>query len=178
MKSTKNDDKFFDIALEQIEYSLFKYKGEALIKYYSLIHTAAIFAKENIELTKEQREWIEDTASEKCKIKFKKTFQTTSIIDNFVENPNADNRLYYFRFSFKNKKYYKIGITSQSLEARYGNEYSKIEKILYNKRIDGAIKIERDIKEKFKDDIFPLAYLNNGGHTETFDRDILELDYI
>ena len=27
-----------------------------------------------------------------------------------------------------------------------------------------------------KNDIFPLTYLNGGGHTKTFDRDILELD--
>ncbi len=62
------------------------------------------------------------------------------------------------------------------MKDRYGNEYNKIEKILYDKRIDGAIRIEKEIKEKFKKDIFPLAYLNNGGHTETFDKDILDLD--
>ena len=91
-------------------------------------------------------------------------------------NKNADNRLYYFRFIFKGKKYYKIGITSQTLKNRYGKDYNKIDKVLYNEKIDGAIKVERDIKKQFNDDVFPLAYLNGGGQTETFDRDILELD--
>ena len=97
-------------------------------------------------------------------------------IDKLVINENADNRLYYFRFIFRNKKYYKIGITSQSLEERYGKDFVKIDKILFNERIDGAIKIEKEIKLKFKENIFPLAYLNGGGHTETFDKDVLDLD--
>ena len=109
-------------------------------------------------------------------IKNKSVAKRKNITDEFIKNENADNRLYYFRFSFKGKKYYKIGITSQTLEARYGKDYSKIEQILFNAKIDGALKIEKEIKERFKDDIFPLAYLNDGGHTETFDRDILELD--
>ncbi len=94
----------------------------------------------------------------------------------FIKNENADNRLYYFRFTFKGKKYYKIGITSQTLKDRYGTDYNKIEKILYDEKIDGAMKAEKDIKKQFSDDIFPLAYLNGGGHTETFDRDVLDLD--
>ena len=107
----------------------------------------------------------------------KQNVKSTNIfINNFVKNNNADNRLYYFSFRFRNKKYYKIGITSQTLKKRYGKDYEKIEKILYDEKIDGAMRIEKEIKEKYKDYIFPLAYLNGGGHTETFDKDILQLD--
>lgn len=99
-----------------------------------------------------------------------------SMVENFTINPNADNRLYYFRFIFKGQKYYKVGITSQTLKQRYGKEYDKIDKILYDELIDGAIKMEQKIKLKFQNDIFPLKYFNDGGHTEIFDRDVLELD--
>lgn len=98
------------------------------------------------------------------------------IIDEFVVNKNADNYFYYFRFYFRDMKFYKLGITSTSLESRYGADFSKIDKVLYCERIDGAIKIERMLKEKFQEDIFPLKYFNDGGHTEIYMRDILELD--
>ncbi len=172
-KKAEKQEEFYSIANEQIEFCINKYREIALIKYYSLIHIAKILAKQSIELSQEQRKWIDEIVEKKCIHLIKKA---STLVDTFVENPNADNRLYYFRFIFKNKKYYKIGITSQTLKDRYGNEYNKIEKILYDKRIDGAIRIEKEIKEKFKKDIFPLAYLNNGGHTETFDKDILDLD--
>jgi len=99
-----------------------------------------------------------------------------SIVENFTINPKADNRLYYFRFTFKGRIYYKVGITSQTLKQRYGKDYDKIDKILYDELIDSAIRIEQKIKVKFKKDVFPLKYFNDGGHTEIFDRDVLELD--
>lgn len=123
-----------------------------------------LFYEEKIKLENEKR-----NLEEQEKIKY-------SIVESFVINENADNRFYYFKFIFKEKTFYKIGITSQTLKERYGSDYSKIDKILYDKKIDGAIQTEKRLKEQFKDDIYPLAYLNGGGHTETFDRDILELD--
>ena len=51
-----------------------------------------------------------------------KTF-SKNITDSFVINENADNRFYYFRFNYKGKSYYKIGITSQSLKKRYKKIY-------------------------------------------------------
>ena len=102
----------------------------------------------------------------------------TSIVSTFIKNKNADNRLYYFRFKFKDKIYYKLGITSQTLKKRYGSEYYKIDKVLYDEKIDSAIKTEQELKLKYKDDIFPLKYFNDSGHTEIFDRDILDLDNI
>lgn len=93
-----------------------------------------------------------------------------------VKNDNADNRFYYFRFVFQNKKYYKLGITSQTLQERYGGEYLKIDKVLYDKKIDGAIKLEKLIKKEYQNNIFPLKFFNDSGHTEIFSDDILKLD--
>jgi hypothetical protein len=94
---------------------------------------------------------------------------------NIVENINSDNHLYYFKFSFKNKEYYKVGITSNSLENRYGSEFKKIERIIYFKKIDSCLKIERIILKEFKDNLFPLKYFKSG-YSEVFDMDVLGLD--
>ena len=99
-----------------------------------------------------------------------------NITSSFVKNPNADNRFYYFRFIFKDRKYYKLGITSRTIQKRYARDYNKIDKILFDEKIDSAIKVERELKEKFKDHIFPLKIFNDSGHTEIYDFDILELD--
>jgi len=95
------------------------------------------------------------------------------MIDSFIKNPNTNNRSYYFRFIFKNKIYYKPGITSQTLKDRYGSEYKKTYKILYNGKIDSAIRIARELKNKCENGIFLLKYLNDGRHTEIFNKDII-----
>jgi len=137
------------------------------------------FAKE-AQLLKEQGIVIQKKKKLNKIIKNHKTYQPikpiSKITDDFVKNKNADNRLYYFRFIFKNKKYYKLGITSQTLKERYGSNYKKIDKVLYDEKIDNAIKIEKDLKKRFSNEIFPLKYFNDGGHTEIFDSDILDLD--
>jgi len=139
--------------------------------------------KSHEEIIKERDEYIAKKRLED-EIKYYKEIKKQSIqkkekhniVDKFIKNSNADNRLYYFRFIFKNKVYYKLGITSQTLKERYGSEYKKIDKILYDEKIDSAIKIEKELKNQYKDDIFPLKYFNDGGHTEIFDKDILNLD--
>mgnify|MGYP005988811355 CR=1 FL=1 len=92
-----------------------------------------------------------------------------------IENENSDNYLYYFKFIFKNKTYFKVGITSTSLKKRYGKEHEKINEILYCKKIDACIKTEKKILNEFKDDLFPLKYFNSG-YSEVFDKDVLQLD--
>lgn len=138
--------------------------------------------KSHEKIIKERDSYIEKKRLEN-EIKYYEEIQKTkpknldkTIVTAFVQNKNADNRLYYFRFKFKNNIYYKLGITSQTLKERYGSDYKKIDKILYNEKINSAIKIERELKFKYKDDIFPLKYFNDGGHTEIFDKDILNLD--
>ena len=62
-------------------------------------------------------------------------FLKKNITDDFIINNNADNRFYYFRFIFKDKIYYKIGITSQTLKNRYASDYLKIDKFYMIKKL-------------------------------------------
>jgi len=144
--------------------------------YYSVYKSHEEIIRERDEYITKKRLENENRYYEEMQKQSMQTKKHTGIVDSFIKNPNADNRLYYFRFIFKNKIYYKLGITSQTLKDRYGSEYNKIDKILYNEKIDSAIRIERELKNKYKDDIFPLKYFNDSGHTEIFDRDILNLD--
>lgn len=97
--------------------------------------------------------------------------------NNFDVNPDADLVLYYIRIKHNNRIFYKIGITTNSVSKRYGADYSKIDKIIYEKRVVGAIKIEKNIKEKYRESLFPLAIFNQAnGATEIFDKDVLGWD--
>jgi len=91
-----------------------------------------------------------------------------------IEHAEADNVLYYLRISYKNRYYYKIGVTTNSVEERYKGIEGEY-KILYEKRLINAKKIESQIKNDFIDDNFKLALLGTSG-TEIYDRDILNLD--
>ena len=86
----------------------------------------------------------------------------------------GERRLYYLRVVFKNKPYYKIGITKNTVADRYKAYDNFI--ILYDKIITKAETIETQIKKEFKADIFPIALLGTMG-TEFFDRDVLGLDF-
>ena len=86
----------------------------------------------------------------------------------------GERRLYYLRVEFKGKPYYKIGITKNTVEERYKSYNNYV--VLYDKIITKAETIENQIKEEFKEDIFPIALLGTMG-TEFFDRDVLGLDY-
>jgi len=144
--------------------------------YYSTEKSHEEILKERDEYIAKKRLEDEIKYYEEIKKQSIQKKEKHNIVDKFIKNSNADNRLYYFRFIFKNKVYYKLGITSQTLKERYGSEYKKIDKILYDEKIDSAIKIEKKLKNEYKDDIFPLKYFNDSGHTEIFDRDILNLD--
>jgi len=86
----------------------------------------------------------------------------------------GERRLYYLRVEFKGKLYYKIGITKNTIEERYKSYNNYV--VLYDKIITKAETVENQIKEEFKEDIFPIALLGTMG-TEFFDRDVLGLDY-
>ncbi|MCK9477481.1 MAG: hypothetical protein M0R46_16310 [Candidatus Muirbacterium halophilum] len=176
--STELSNKFIQdepVYIEEIKMKYFNSEGK-------MINTVNISS-----LTKEgYREYSQEIASLKERgislernLKLQsitKVQKKVNITHDFIKNPNADNCLYYFKFILNGKPYYKLGITSQTLKERYGKEYVKIDKILYNEKIDNAIKIEKKLKEEYKDNIHPLKYFNDSGHTEIFDKDILELD--
>lgn len=91
-------------------------------------------------------------------------------------------RLYYFRFRHDGKKYYKIGITVNTVDYRYrnkdGTSYRAIEKVFFDTFVKEAERIEQLIIHVFKDKLANDKDLLRvkGGYREVFDSDILGLD--
>ena len=87
--------------------------------------------------------------------------------------------LYYIEFSFENNLFYKIGITTQSIEKRFSKETEiKITRVLLREIYkDGskALNKEREILDKFKNEKIPHRILNYGGSSEVFCCDVLGL---
>lgn len=123
-----------------------------------------IIKSQGIMIGRPNQEWTKQTKQE-------------VVFNNFTINPDADFVLYYIRIKHNNRIFYKIGITTNSVNKRYGGDYSKIDKIIYEKRVVGALKIEKDIKERYRDNLFPLAIFKQAnGATEIFDKDVIGLD--
>ena len=97
-------------------------------------------------------------------------------------NFGGDTSLYYFSFSIKGEKYYKIGITKYSVYERYkdldGSNYKAIDKIFFDTKIKDAKKIERLILQTFRNDLAMNRDLlaRKGGYSEVFTSDVLDLD--
>jgi hypothetical protein len=93
------------------------------------------------------------------------------------KDPEADFLLYYIRVTYNGRKFYKIGVTTTGVANRYREEFSKIDKVLYEERVVGALKAEQDVLADFKKHLFPLGiFRNSNGFTEFFDIDVLGLD--
>jgi hypothetical protein len=92
----------------------------------------------------------------------------------------GDTILYYLRLIYpgREKPLYKIGITRRSVEERYpGEEFKKINKVLFSEFILEAKEIESDIKKIYSIHALPAAiFKDNSGKTEFFDVDILGID--
>ena len=100
----------------------------------------------------------------------KQKFISSIKLDN-----EADFILYYIRVIYNKRYFYKIGVTTSSIEARFKEDFKNIDKVIFSERVIGALKAERDILTRFKEDIFPLAVFRSGA-SEFFDRDVLNLD--
>jgi hypothetical protein len=92
-------------------------------------------------------------------------------------NENADFLLYYIRYKYNNRFFYKIGVTRNSLEERFGKDLVLIDKVLFCKRVVGALNFEKKAKKIYKNNVFPLALIKNG-NTEIFDIDVLQIDEV
>lgn len=98
------------------------------------------------------------------------------VFKSFDPIEGGETTLYYLRLVFKEKRYYKIGVTLNSVSSRYKTtDFKFIDKILYEKKITHANTIEQQIIKRFKEHAFPLAILSSG-QTEMFDVDVLCLD--
>jgi len=89
--------------------------------------------------------------------------------------------LYYLRVEYRNKTYYKIGITNRSINDRFNN--SDLEKITIlktwkHKRGFTSYKKEQAILKKYSEYRYrgKTKVLQSGGNTELFTKDVLGLD--
>ncbi|MFA5454124.1 MAG: hypothetical protein WC272_02280 [Sulfurimonas sp.] len=102
--------------------------------------------------------------------------------NRIIINQGGKTKLYYFRFHYNEKKYYKIGISTNGVYSRYknkdGTEYGRIEKIFFDTNIREAERIEQLILHVFKEKLAKDKNLlaTKGGYSEVFISDILGLD--
>lgn len=95
-------------------------------------------------------------------------------------NIKLPGTLYYIRIDYQGRKYYKIGVTNNSVASRFRSESHICITILYEHTfIDGAEakELESSILYEFKH-LIPkdISILRNGGNTELFTRDVLGFD--
>ena len=55
----------------------------------------------------------------------------------------ADFTLYYIRVRWNDRRFYKIGVTTNDVRKRFGDDCSKIDKVLFEARVIGARGIEK-----------------------------------
>lgn len=86
--------------------------------------------------------------------------------------------LYYIRFQFKDKYYYKIGITNNTIEKRFGKKIEGSKILLEKVFLFGylAYEEEQKILEKHKKYKYVGDSFLPGGNTELFTTDVLKLD--
>ena len=102
--------------------------------------------------------------------------ETNILTKKFNAIEGGETTLYYLKLLFKGKPYYKIGVTLNSVKKRYKvQDFKIIDKILYEKKLTHANKIEKAILKEYNAFLFPLAILSSG-HSEVFDSDVLNLD--
>jgi len=91
------------------------------------------------------------------------------------KDTEADFILYYIRIVYNGRRFYKIGVTTTGVAKRFRG--LKIDKILYEARVIGALKFEKEVLMKYREHSFPLGVLKDGnGYTEFFDKDVLGED--
>ena len=94
-------------------------------------------------------------------------------------NPGLPGLTYYVKIEFENLTYYKIGVTNRTVQKRFEKDFREkkitILKEWYFNNGQDALDLERSILQ-----IYPAVtienFLLNGGNTELFECDILDLD--
>lgn len=130
-------------------------------------------------------EWdIKSLESNIEQVKYKIKYETNLLrLQNRINiHLGGKTRLYYFRFRYNEKVYYKIGITINSVYRRYvnadGSMYGRIEKIFFDTNIKEAKRIEDLILHTFNNELAKDKTLlgTKGGYSEVFLSDVLNLD--
>ena len=106
----------------------------------------------------------------------KKGCKVCSSLVNRAKYFNRATTLYYVTFKYNNNLYYKIGITTYSVERRFGTELKNIvesKSIVFNNGKE-AYELEQLILNNFKEFRYEGEALIRGGNTEIFTVDIWE----
>lgn len=97
---------------------------------------------------------------------------------NYGFDPNKTATLYYIRFEFNSKIYYKIGITNRTIQERFACEPLPYT-IIYAKSYlfgDMAYREEQRLLKKHAKHKYKGHPILDSGNTELFTRDVLKLD--
>lgn len=112
----------------------------------------------------------------------KYTTNIDRLSDRLALKLGGKTHLYYFRFKWKGRAYYKIGISINGIGSRYtrwdGKGSLEIDEIFFDLPVYSAKSMERLILETFDDYRAknPKLLGEYNGWTEVFTRDVLELE--
>ena len=116
-----------------------------------------------------QKSWAEFRAGTGC-------FYCSSSNNGFKNDKPAV--LYYIKFTYNDKNYYKIGITNATIKERFRKEPLPYKIIYQEPFIFGwfAYQKEQSILRKYKTFKYRGANFLKSGNTELFTKDVLKLD--
>lgn len=89
---------------------------------------------------------------------------------------NRETTLYYVEFTYKRRSYYKIGITTQTIQSRFCGEKLPY-KVLYTKVYksgEPAYKAEQRILSKYRDHLYRGPAILKSGNSELFTKNIMK----
>jgi len=136
-----------------------------------------IFTERQLKWQKSLSNLSED---EKLEIKFKQSKSNSSMYENWDEYKTKQGILYYVRFYNKDIEFWKIGITSKSIDERFGSK--ELCKHRYNLKYEIISTEEMNMKEAFIKEQHMLkthknfrTIINYNGFktTEAFTKDVL-----
>ena len=90
--------------------------------------------------------------------------------------PNRETTLYYVEFSSKGKKYYKIGITTQTIEKRFAGDKVPF-KVLWKKSYKSGRQAyiqEQKILKKYASYRLTDVFILRSGNYELFSKNIMK----
>ncbi len=119
-------------------------------------------------------------------IKLEEKLKSRSSIEKIRKRFNlkygGKTKLYYIRLKMGGKYYYKIGITTNSVDSRFCNSEGKlsraVDKIFFEEKLKNAEEIETIILKAHRAELAndPNLLRNYGGYSEIFNTDVLDLE--
>jgi hypothetical protein len=93
-------------------------------------------------------------------------------------NPGLPGAVYYIRFDFEGKRFYKVGITNKTLEQRFSHERLPFVVLSENRYLFGYLAFEEEqrILKKYARFRYKGEHFLDSGNCELFVKDVLRLD--